>query len=202
MIKLICLYIISIGYADQFKKAEAVPSLTLETQIVQLYNQKIKGKQITAILIEGHTDSSGSHVYNLKLSQQRANSAAKLIVKLGVDEQLITKIGLGKTQLLSDNMAANRRVVIHVFGIEEKETLVISNCSNCQIKNKKNIISGYVVNSQNGLSRSSNGTTIRVDTVFEEGAGVMYQRKITEDLWLGGAFDSNSGKFISLGIEF
>src|SRR3984893_16550219 len=70
--------------------------------------------------IQGHTDSTGSPAYNLKLSQRRADSVRDYLVSNGVTpDQLETK-GYGQTQPAASNKTAegraqNRRVVMFVI---------------------------------------------------------------------------------------
>jgi OOP family OmpA-OmpF porin len=69
--------------------------------------------------IQGHTDSTGTPAYNLKLSQKRADSVRDYLVYGGVNaDQLVTK-GYGQTQPAASNKtgegrAKNRRVVMYV----------------------------------------------------------------------------------------
>ena len=46
--------------------------------------------------LEGHTDSVGSDEYNLKLSQQRADSVRDYLVAQAVPGSNVTAVGLGK----------------------------------------------------------------------------------------------------------
>ncbi len=70
--------------------------------------------------IQGHTDSTGTPPYNLKLSQRRADAVRSYLVSSGVNpEQLITK-GYGQSQPITSNATAagrrtNRRVVMFVI---------------------------------------------------------------------------------------
>jgi OmpA-OmpF porin, OOP family len=70
--------------------------------------------------IQGHTDSTGSPAYNLKLSQRRADAVRDYLVNTGVSpDQLVTK-GYGQTQPIASNKTAegrakNRRVVLYVI---------------------------------------------------------------------------------------
>ncbi|MEL0635936.1 MULTISPECIES: OmpA family protein [Marinomonas] len=64
----------------------------------------------TTLLIEGHTDSSGSEQYNQLLSERRAKSVKNLLITDGVNSQRITAIGLGEYQpKVPNTSAANRR---------------------------------------------------------------------------------------------
>jgi OOP family OmpA-OmpF porin len=70
--------------------------------------------------IQGHTDSTGSPAYNLKLSKRRADSVRDYLLSNGVNpDQLVTQ-GYGQTQPAASNKTAagrarNRRVVMFVI---------------------------------------------------------------------------------------
>jgi len=70
--------------------------------------------------IQGHTDSTGSLAYNMKLSQKRADSVRDYLVHSGANpDQLVTK-GYGPTKPVATNKTAegraqNRRVVMSVL---------------------------------------------------------------------------------------
>jgi len=71
--------------------------------------------------VEGHTDSVGSDELNQKLSEQRADSVREFLVQQGVNSNIITARGLGKTQPVASNDTAagrqqNRRVEMIVSG--------------------------------------------------------------------------------------
>ncbi|MCK6502020.1 OmpA family protein [Myxococcota bacterium] len=71
--------------------------------------------QIKRIRIEGHTDSDGSDVYNLKLSQSRAESVRAALIERGVEADRLLAVGFGEQQPVvpndsDDNKARNRRV--------------------------------------------------------------------------------------------
>lgn len=74
----------------------------------------------TNILVEGHTDSTGSADYNMTLSQKRAESVAGYAKSMGVSGSRFSTVGYGKTQPIASNMTAegrqqNRRVEIAIF---------------------------------------------------------------------------------------
>lgn len=68
------------------------------------------------ILLEGHTDSTGSARYNQGLSQSRADSVMKVLVKeFDISSERISTTGMGESQPIADNATAegraqNRRV--------------------------------------------------------------------------------------------
>lgn len=74
----------------------------------------------TNILIEGHTDSSGSNELNQKLSEDRAASVSNYLAMQTVAMDRITTTGYGEDQPVADNSTAegkqqNRRVEIAIF---------------------------------------------------------------------------------------
>ena len=85
----------------------------LETVAKALQSDKLAG---FAFRIEGHADPRGGADYNLKLSEERAQSvAAYLTTKLGVLPERIQPVGKGSTELLNTQQpdaVENRRVTI------------------------------------------------------------------------------------------
>ncbi len=74
----------------------------------------------TNILVEGHTDATGTDEYNQKLSEQRAASVAACAEGDGVVAGRFTTVGYGEKQPIADNSTAqgrqlNRRVEIAIF---------------------------------------------------------------------------------------
>jgi OmpA-OmpF porin, OOP family len=72
------------------------------------------------IELQGHTDSSGSDAYNLKLSQDRADAVRALLVEQGVPADQVVARGYGETKPIAENTttdgrARNRRVVMFVL---------------------------------------------------------------------------------------
>jgi len=72
------------------------------------------------IELQGHTDSVGNDAYNLKLSQQRADSVRDYLVGQGVDSSQLSAKGYGEAQPVESNKtkegrAKNRRVVMSVL---------------------------------------------------------------------------------------
>ncbi len=74
----------------------------------------------TAVLIEGHTDATGSDESNLTLSRNRAQSVANYLQGLQVDATRFTIMGYGESQPVADNETeagrqANRRVELAIM---------------------------------------------------------------------------------------
>jgi outer membrane protein OmpA-like peptidoglycan-associated protein len=78
----------------------------------------------TDVLIVGHTDSTGSDVYNQGLSERRSDSAAAFLVQQGIPGDRITSEGRGETEPVASNdddvgQQLNRRVEVAIFASEE-----------------------------------------------------------------------------------
>lgn len=74
----------------------------------------------TNILIEGHTDSTGSEEYNLELSKRRAESVSNWLAIQKVDPTRFTIMGYGMAQPVAPNettegRALNRRVDVGIM---------------------------------------------------------------------------------------
>ncbi|CAM4347121.1 OmpA family protein [Gillisia limnaea] len=78
----------------------------------------------TNILVEGHTDSSGSDSYNLTLSKNRAQAVSNYLVTNGVPKNRFDTKWYGESQPKYDNSTAegrskNRRVELAIVANEE-----------------------------------------------------------------------------------
>jgi outer membrane protein OmpA-like peptidoglycan-associated protein len=74
-----------------------------------------------ALAVEGHTDSVGGDEYNMRLSENRANSVRDYLIAQGISQANISAKGFGKTMPVADNSTAagrqmNRRVELVVSG--------------------------------------------------------------------------------------
>jgi len=84
--------------------------------------------KVTFVMVTGHTDRIGSHPYNQKLSEKRADAVKAYLVKKGMKAETIETMGAGKTQpvpgvsckddlphaKLVECLAPNRRVVVEI----------------------------------------------------------------------------------------
>ena len=69
----------------------------------------------TAVVIQGHTDASGSEEHNDALSERRANSVRGYLAARGVDPDRMSAIGMGEGYPVASNDSEsgkrqNRRV--------------------------------------------------------------------------------------------
>ncbi|WP_428603103.1 OmpA family protein [Sedimenticola sp.] len=75
----------------------------------------LKEYKSTMIEVAGHTDSTGSDVYNQRLSEQRALAVSNVLIADGVESVRIDSVGYGETRPIASNSSTtgrqqNRRV--------------------------------------------------------------------------------------------
>lgn len=75
----------------------------------------------TAVVVQGHTDSTGSEAHNQELSERRAEAVRGLLVQRGVAPERISAIGYGEGSPVASNdteygRQQNRRVDIMLRG--------------------------------------------------------------------------------------
>lgn len=83
---------------------------------LKIVAEALKGTQRT-ILVEGHTDSTGTKDKNMVLSQARAETVRKYLVDGGIPADQIRAVGIGQDRPVADNKTAagrakNRRVEV------------------------------------------------------------------------------------------
>jgi outer membrane protein OmpA-like peptidoglycan-associated protein len=87
---------------------------------LNILSEFMLSKPTINVIIEGHTDSTGSHQINDLLSQRRAESVKKYLVKKGVESSRIQTKGLGKRRPIASNenefgRTLNRRTEIIII---------------------------------------------------------------------------------------
>lgn len=63
----------------------------------------------TAVVVQGHTDSTGSESHNQGLSERRARSVEGFLIQQGVDPVRLTAIGYGEGQPVASNASESGR---------------------------------------------------------------------------------------------
>lgn len=86
--------------------------------------QTLKEYEGTNVIIEGHTDNTGSYELNQKLSERRAQSVLNYARSLGVDASRLQAKGYSYDQPIADNSTVegrsqNRRVEIIIIANDE-----------------------------------------------------------------------------------
>lgn len=107
----------------QFALNSAELSETSKTNLTDLA-ETLKKYDDTNILIEGHTDITGTRDYNMTLSDKRAQSVSDYLAGLGVAGKRMTTEGYGPDQPVADNDSdygrqQNRRVEVAIFANEK-----------------------------------------------------------------------------------
>jgi outer membrane protein OmpA-like peptidoglycan-associated protein len=77
--------------------------------------QLMKANPSMHVVVEGHTDSVGTHEYNMKLSERRADAARDYMIEKGISAGRIRAAWYGETRPVASNATAagrakNRRV--------------------------------------------------------------------------------------------
>ena len=97
--------------------------------------KEVKGVNVGAVIVTGHTDRIGSLKFNQKLSEQRALNGKDYLVSKGIDPKLIFWEGKGpknpipvtkfcdnkmSRKQLIECLAPNRRVTVEIVGTKPK----------------------------------------------------------------------------------
>ena len=109
------------GILFDVNKADLRPASVSEIDKMAAVLQKYPD---TNVLIEGHTDASGSDAINQPLSVRRAQAVANETIAKGVSASRITTQGYGSSQPVADNSTeagkqANRRVEVAIYANEK-----------------------------------------------------------------------------------
>ncbi len=107
-----------------FETSKAVIKSESFELLDQVADLLVKNPHIGNVTVEGHTDSRGKYKYNVKLSQDRADSVMKYLVNHGVEANRLNAIGYGPDRPIDSNdtkegRARNRRVEFVVLGLPE-----------------------------------------------------------------------------------
>ena len=81
----------------------------------------LKANPDVKIQVAGHTDSTGTHAYNMKLSDARAKSVMNYLVSKGVSAAQLTEKGYGETEPAGDNKTADGRAKNRRVGLKRME---------------------------------------------------------------------------------
>lgn len=82
--------------------AEARAALDEASQVLLEYPK-------TAIVVQGHTDSTGTEAHNQDLSERRAKAVVSYLVGRGIDATRMTSVGYGEGHPIASNDAADGR---------------------------------------------------------------------------------------------
>jgi outer membrane protein OmpA-like peptidoglycan-associated protein len=109
------------GILFQVNSAELSPNAKRD---IEKLAKTLKDYDGTNVIIEGHTDNTGSYELNQKLSERRAEAVAAYARSLAVDGSRLQAKGYSYDQPIADNTTAegrqqNRRVEIIIVANEE-----------------------------------------------------------------------------------
>ena len=105
----------------KFKTASAqiLPGKDSEDVLTAVLEVLRNHSEITALVVEGHTDNKGSAASNKKLSAARAASVVKWLVDHGIVASRLSSVGVGfdrpiETNDTEEGRTSNRRVEFHI----------------------------------------------------------------------------------------
>lgn len=106
-----------------FKSGKAILNVAARPRLdeVAVALKKLPDRKL---VIEGHTDATGSEDVNIDLSERRAKAVKDYLVSKGVPEDRVTTLGAGPSRPIADNgsregRAMNRRVEIVIVAPDE-----------------------------------------------------------------------------------
>ncbi|WP_420935898.1 OmpA family protein [Alteromonas sp. A081] len=112
----------------QFEPGESALTESVRVQLDTLAGQIKAAIQLSqqlkiniGIIIMGASDSSGSAVFNQKLSKQRADSVREYLARRSVEPAFLHAIGLGVIEMKSSG-AGIRKVIFSVIEIDSEQT--------------------------------------------------------------------------------
>lgn len=124
-----CDFVVTLNNDQTFAFNKAVLSVAAKTRIDNEVMARLANcAEVDIVLVIGHTDRLGSHQYNQRLSEKRADAVAAYLKSKGLTAPLDT-LGAGKTQSIKscddklpraqliECMAPNRRVEIEARGL-------------------------------------------------------------------------------------
>lgn len=117
---------VTIGGTALFNTGSSKLSGDGKGAIDQVVDQLRGFETVSAIIITGHTDSTGSASFNQTLSERRANTVRDYLISRGVNPALLSAAGAGENEPVADNETAegreqNRRVDIDIAGSKAAE---------------------------------------------------------------------------------
>lgn len=172
------------------------------------------------VIIEGHTDLRGGDSYNLRLSKGRAESVKDLMLQCKNKPKEIKTVGMGKNFPVSDKHDENRRVVIHLIQqnpktvvISEAKTEVITEVVKVPvfIERKTKVIkkvlpewhvTGFLSNGNYNLTTQQGQNHASVELERSWSAGVLVEKRVYENVYLGGGLTFDRQVMLGLGFGF
>lgn len=109
------------GLLFDFDKSDVRPDAQAQlvklTEVLQKYDD-------TNIMVEGHTDATGTEDYNMQLSLRRSSAVATYLAARGVTPSRLSAVGYGEVQPIASNTTPegqqqNRRVEIAIWANDE-----------------------------------------------------------------------------------
>jgi OOP family OmpA-OmpF porin len=123
--------VVTLSSTELFEFDKAVLTAEARKKLDDEIVAKARDANVEHVQIDGHADRIGSHPYNQRLSERRAEAVRAYLVSRGFNASSMDSIGFGKTnpvkscpgqlspktrKALIECLAPNRRVVVSVRG--------------------------------------------------------------------------------------
>jgi len=111
--------VITIPGSVSFASGKATLLPSARNRLQQVATALKQGDDSSKIIVEGHTDATGTAAKNQQLSEQRAQAVRESLISAGVPADRVQAVGYGQSRPVADNAspagrATNRRVEIVV----------------------------------------------------------------------------------------
>ena len=104
--------VLSSNFSIQFETASSKITGDNSFLLLDKILNTLKNDTEINIIIVGHTDRTGTKLYNNKLSSERAKSVRDYLIKSGIKANRVTTKGMGERQPISEDSYKNRRVEV------------------------------------------------------------------------------------------
>lgn len=171
---------------------ETDSSIVLPSEVVKLENVQdavFQGRYDIVILV-GSADRRASNSYNFDLAKRRAGAVKEFLESMGVKEKIKITVSSGEEEPVSEDLAKNRRVDIHVFAKK------VENVDN----NMLILHLGIMPHGVKALETAPH--RVKIGQKIELGAGATYMRRITGCFHLGSTVMTNPTFTVNFGCSF
>jgi outer membrane protein OmpA-like peptidoglycan-associated protein/outer membrane protein assembly factor BamB len=106
---------------DKIEKGKGIVVENIHFEINEAYLKKeslnildrmidaLKGNKKIRLEIRGHTDSTGTRQYNMRLSERRADAVREYMIKNGISPERLVAVGFGPDKPIGDNKTVSGR---------------------------------------------------------------------------------------------
>jgi outer membrane protein OmpA-like peptidoglycan-associated protein len=102
-----------------FARNSARPNTKGLEQSIELLRRRLSEHPEATLLVEGHTDTTGTERYNVFLSFLRAKAVAALLGRMEIPERRMMVRAAGASEAKAADPASDRRTLLRIEGVED-----------------------------------------------------------------------------------